>query len=151
MLEKTESLKATHLPALLFLSNSYLFDFLPPFIPFHVVYKCWQNLPALVEVSLHLNSFFFLVQNFYALFILIWDAFIFILFFFFRLFVFMFILFEHPWHAIDVFVRLPECRFNSAIILLPKKTFYFTKSRFVWKYLRPHFFFFNVLWLIGRM
>ena len=45
--------------------------------------------------------------------------------FFFRLFVFVFILDEHPWHAIDVFVRLPECRFNSAIILQPKKLFYF--------------------------
>ena len=33
---------------------------------------------------------------------------------------------EHPWHAIDVFVRLPECRFNSTIILLLKKLFYFT-------------------------
>ena len=51
-------------------------------------------------------------------------CFYFILFHF--LFVFVFILFEHPWHAIDVFVRLPECRFNSAIILLPKKVFYFT-------------------------
>ena len=38
----------------------------------------------------------------------------------------MFILDEHPWHAIDVFVRLPECRFNSAIILQPKNLFYFT-------------------------
>ena len=47
-------------------------------------------------------------------------------FYFFRLFVFVFILFEHPWHAIDVFVRLPECRLKSAIILLPKKVFYFT-------------------------
>ena len=36
------------------------------------------------------------------------------------------LLFEHPWHAIDVFVRLPECHFSSAIILLPKKVFYFT-------------------------
>ena len=68
--------------------------------------------------------FFFWVQNFYALFILIWDAFIFILFYFFSLFVF--ILFEHPWHAIDVFVRLRECRLKSPIILLPKKVFYFT-------------------------
>ena len=58
LLDKTESLKATHLPALLFLSNGCLSDFLPPFIPFQTVYKCWQNLPALVEVSLHLNSFF---------------------------------------------------------------------------------------------
>ena len=58
LLEKTESLKATHLPALPFLSNGCLSDFLPPFIPFHTVYKCWQNLPALVEVFLHLNSFF---------------------------------------------------------------------------------------------
>ena len=46
--------------------------------------------------------------------------------FFFRLFVFVFILDEHPWHAIDVFVRLPECCFNSAIILQPKRLFYFT-------------------------
>ena len=94
LLEKTESLKATHLPALPFLSNGCLSDFLPPFIHFQMVYKCWQNLPALVEVSLHLNSFFgyktfilcfnsfFWVQNFYALFILIWDAFIFIFLFF---------------------------------------------------------------------
>ena len=117
MLEKTKSLKAIHLPALPFLSNGCLSDFLPPFIPFQTVYKCWQNLPALVEVSLHLNSFFgyktfilcfnsffFLVQNFYALFILIWDAFYFLFFYFFRLFVFVFILFEHPWqpHTIDV-------------------------------------------------
>ena len=38
----------------------------------------------------------------------------------------MFILFEHPWHAIDVFGRLRECRLRSPIILLPKKVFYFT-------------------------
>ena len=72
--EKTESLKATHLPALPFRSNGCLSDFLPSFFPFHTVYKYWQNLPALVEVCLHLNSFFW-VQNFYALFILIWDTF----------------------------------------------------------------------------
>ena len=72
--EKTKSLKATHLPALPFRSNGYLSDFLPSFIPFHTVYKYWQKLPALVEVSLHLNYFFW-VQNFYALFILIWDPF----------------------------------------------------------------------------
>ena len=90
-------------------------------VPFRTVYKYWQNLPILVEVSLHLNSFFW-VQNFYALFILIWDPF----FFFLHLFVFVFILDEHSWHAIDVFVRLPECRFNSALILQPKKLFYFT-------------------------
>ena len=95
---KIESLKATHLPALPFLSNGYLSDFLPPFMPFHTVYKYWQNLPALVEVSLHLNSFFW-VQNFYSLF-----QFFFLgakllcsvyintrNFFFFRLFVFVFI------------------------------------------------------------
>ena len=117
--EKTKSLKATHLRALPFLNNDCLSDFLPPFIPFHTVCKYWQNLPTLVEVSLHLNSFFW-VQNFYALFILIWDT------CFFRLFVFVFILEEHPWHAIDVFVRLPKCRFNNAIILLPKKLIYFT-------------------------
>ena len=116
---RKQSLKATHLLALPFRSNGYLSDFLPPFIPFHTVYKYWQNLLALVEVSLHLNSFFW-VQNFYALFILIWDL------FFFRLFVFVFILDKHPWHAIDVFLRLPECHFNSAIILQPKKLFYFT-------------------------
>ena len=139
--EKTESLKAIHLPALPFLSNSCLSDFLPSFIPFHMVNKYWQNLPALVEVSLHLN--FFWVQNFYALFILIWDP----PFFFFRLFVFVFILDEHPWYAIDVFVRLLECRFSSAIILQPKKLFIL--PWFIWKYLRSHFF--NVLWLIGRM
>ena len=55
--EKTESLKATHLLALPFLRNGCLSDFLPPFIPFHTFYKYWQNLPALVEVSLHLNFF----------------------------------------------------------------------------------------------
>ena len=38
----------------------------------------------------------------------------------------MFILDKHPWHAIDVFVRLLECHFNRAIILQPKKLFYFT-------------------------
>ena len=120
MREKTKSLKATHLPALPFLNNGCLSDFLPPFIPFHMIYKYWQNLPALVKVSLHLfffffffwvqnfyaheslfffsfvcvcvyirrveppcfgcgisisQSFFFLVQNYYALFILIWDPF----------------------------------------------------------------------------
>ena len=68
--EKTESLKATHLPALPFCSNGYLSNFLPSCLPFHTVYKYWKNLPASVEVSLHLNSFFW-VQNFYALFILI--------------------------------------------------------------------------------
>ena len=89
--EKIESLKAIHLPTLPFLNNSCLSNFLPPFIPFHMVYKYWQNLPALVEVSLHLNSFFwvqnfyslfkffffffFWVQKIYALFILIWDIF----------------------------------------------------------------------------
>ena len=56
---KTESLKATNLPALPFHSNGCLSDFLPSFIPFHMVYKYWQNLLALVEVCLHLNSFFF--------------------------------------------------------------------------------------------
>ena len=136
MREKTESLKTTHLLALPFHSNGCLFDFLPPFIPFHTVYKYWQNLLALVEVSLHLNSFFW-VQNFYALFILIWDPFS----------LFVFISDEHPWHAIDVFVRLPECRFNSAIILQPKKLFIL--PWFIWKYLKSHFF--NLLWLIGRM
>ena len=45
---------------------------------------------------------------------------------FFSFFVFVFILDEHPWHAIDVFVRLLECHFNSAIILQPKKLFYVT-------------------------
>ena len=79
--EKTESLKATHLPtlpshllALPFRSNDCLSDFIPSFIPFHIVNKYWQNLPASVEISLHLNLFFW-VQNFYALFILIWDPF----------------------------------------------------------------------------
>ena len=125
MHEKTESLKATHLPTWPFLSNVCLSDFLPPFNPFHMVYKYWPNLAAFVEVSLHLNSFFqilfFWVQKFYALFILIWDAFLFVC-----LFIFLFILDEHSWHCIDVFVRFPECRFNSAIILLPKKLIYFT-------------------------
>ena len=52
--------------------------------------------------------------------------FYFILLYFLFVCVCVYIIFEHPWHAIDVFVRLPECRFNSAIILLPKKVFYFT-------------------------
>ena len=69
------------------------------------------------------------------------------LFFFFRLFMFVFILDKHPWHAIDVFVRLPECRFNSAIILQPKKLFIL--PWFIWKYLKSHFL--SVLLLIGRM
>ena len=86
--EKIEGLKVTYLLALPFLSNKCLSNFLPHFIPFHTVYRYWQNLPALVEVSLHLNSFFwvqnfyslfqnifFWVQNFYTLFILTWDAF----------------------------------------------------------------------------
>ena len=38
---------------------------------------------------------------------------------------FVFILDEHPWHAIDMFVRLPECRFNSAIILQPKNILFY--------------------------
>ena len=54
--------------------------------------------------------------------------------FFFRLFLFVFILDEHPWHAIDVFVRLPEYRFNSAIILQPKKLFYFTLVYLVFQF-----------------
>ena len=74
------------------------------------------------------------MQNFYALFIsiiflgakLLCSVSINMRPFFFRLFVFVFILDEHPRHAIDVFVRLPKCRFNSAIILQPKKLFYFT-------------------------
>ena len=37
--EKIESLKATHLLALSFHNNSCLSDFLPSFIPFHIVYK----------------------------------------------------------------------------------------------------------------
>ena len=57
MREKTESLKATHLPTLRFCSNGCLSDFLPSCLPFHTVYKYWQNLPTLVEVSLYLNSF----------------------------------------------------------------------------------------------
>ena len=32
---------------------------------------------------------------------------------FFSFFVFVFILDERPWHAIDVFVRLFECRFKN--------------------------------------
>ena len=55
--EKTESLKATHLPTLPFRSNDCLSDFLPPFISFHTVYKYWQNLLTLVEVSPHLIFF----------------------------------------------------------------------------------------------
>ena len=38
---------------------------------------------------------------------------------------FVFILDEHPWHAIDMFVRLLECRFNSAIILQPKNILFY--------------------------
>ena len=45
---------------------------------------------------------------------------------FFRLFVFVFILFEHPWHAIDVFVRLCECPFKKSYNFTNKKIFYFT-------------------------
>ena len=41
--EKIESLKATHLPALPFRNNGCLSDFLPSFIPFHMVYKYWQK------------------------------------------------------------------------------------------------------------
>ena len=41
---KTESLKSTHLPALPFRSNGCLSDFLPSCLPFHTVYKYWQNL-----------------------------------------------------------------------------------------------------------
>ena len=55
--EKTESLKAIHLPTLPFRNNGCLFDFLPSCLPFYMVYKYWQNLPASVEVSLHLSSF----------------------------------------------------------------------------------------------
>ena len=117
MREKTKSLKATHLPALPFLNNGCLSDFLPPFIPFHMIYKYWQNLPALVKVSLHLFFFFFFFGC---------KTFMLMSPFIFRLFVFVFILDKHPWHTIDVFVRLPECHFNSAIILLAKKLFYFT-------------------------
>ena len=118
--EKTESLKATHIPALPFLSNGCLFDFLPPFIPFHTVYKYWQNLPALVEVSLHLNSFFGCKTSILCFNSFFWGAKLLcsiyinirrIYFYYFHLFLFVFILFEHPWHAIDVFVRLPKCRF----------------------------------------
>ena len=54
--------------------------------------------------------------------------------FFVCLFVFVFILDEHPWHAIDVFVRLPKCRFNSAIVLQPKKLFYFTLVYLVFQF-----------------
>ena len=61
----------------------------------------------------------------------------FLFFYFFRLFVFVFILFEHPWHAIDVFVRLCECRLKSPIILQTRK--YFILPWFIWKYLRCHF------------
>ena len=69
-----ENREFEHLPALPFCSNGYLSNFLPSCLPFHTVYKYWKNLPASVEVSLHLNSFFW-VQNFYALFILIRDPF----------------------------------------------------------------------------
>ena len=108
--EKTESLKATHLPALLFRSNGCLSDFLPSCLPFHTGYKYWQNLPASVEVSLHLKFFFFFfgAKLLCSIYINMRPF-----FFFFRLFVFVFILDEHPWHAIDVFVRFPECRFKN--------------------------------------
>ena len=65
--EKTESLKATHLPTLPFRNNGYLSNFLPSYLSFHTVYKYWQNLPASVEVSLHLNSF---LPHYFALWIL---------------------------------------------------------------------------------
>ena len=55
---------------------------------------------------------------------------------------FVFILDKHPWHAIDVFVRLPECRFNSAII------FYFTTKKTILFYLGL---FGNILGLIFLM
>ena len=69
------------------------------------------------------------------------------LFLFVCLFVFVFILDEHSWHAIDVFVRLPKCRFNSAIILLPKKLNLFFLGLFG---NISGFIFFNLLWLIGE-
>ena len=141
---------------------AYLISFLPLFLSTRFINTDRTSLLWLRYLYI---SIFFWVQNFYALFILIWDP-IFSFFcvcvyvrraeppcfgwgisisqffflgakllcsvyinmrpFFFRLFVFVFILDEHPWHAIDVFVRLPKCRFNNAIILLPKKLIYFT-------------------------
>ena len=49
--------KLTYLPALPFRNNSCRSDFLPSCLPFHMVYKYWQNLLASIEISLHLNSF----------------------------------------------------------------------------------------------
>ena len=105
---------------------AYLISFLPLFLSTWCINTdrtCLLWLRSYVYISI----LFFWVQNFYALFILIWDP-------FFHLFVFVFILDKHPWHAIDVFVRLPECCFNSAIILQPKKLFYFTLVYLVFQF-----------------
>ena len=96
---------------------AYLISFLPLFLSTQFINTDRTSLLWLRY--LYISILFFWVQNFYALFILIWDP-------FFRLFMFVFILDKHPWHAIDVFVRLLECHFNSAIILQPKNLFYFT-------------------------
>ena len=110
----------------------YLISFLPLFLSTQFINT---DITSLLWLRyLYISILFFWVQNFYSLFQffflgakLLCSVYINVKrFFFFHLFVFVFILDEHPWHAIDVFVRLPECRFNSAIILLPKKLFYFT-------------------------
>ena len=44
----------------------------------------------------------------------------------------MFILDEHPWHAIDVFVRLPECRFNSPFFFFRLFLFVFILDKHSW-------------------
>ena len=103
---------------------TYLISFLPLFLSTRFINTDRISLLWLRYLYISILFFFFWVKNFYALFILIWDPFFF--FFFFCVCVFVFILDKHPWHAIDVFVGLPECRFNSAIILQPKKLFYFT-------------------------
>ena len=86
-------------------TTAYLISFLPVFLSTRYINTDRTCLLRLRYLYISI-LFFFLVQNFYALSVLIWDP-------FFRLFVFVFILDKHPWHAIDVFVRLPECRFKN--------------------------------------
>ena len=98
-------------------TTAYLISFLPLFLStwcINIDRSCliWLR-------YLYISIFFFGAKLLCPVY-LIWDP------LYFHLFVFVFILDEHPWHAIDVLVRLLECRFNSAIILQPKKLFYFT-------------------------
>ena len=91
---------------------AYLISFLPLFLSRRFInadrtsllwlrYLYISILFLSTKLLFSVSILFFWVQNFYALFILIWDA---IFFFLFHLFVFVFILFEHPWqpHTIDV-------------------------------------------------